>query len=885
MMAKSINLHHFVDIWEKILKKPDDLFFSKTIGNISDYLLEWTEERKSLEKKKPLNQRKKVEIKQNFYEYELLINLQGHINKLTVETRILSYCKPSLIKKLSPSLNPPIPVKPLQKYLKAVDEAYKSKRFLLGVKKIIFSALGDNNRTNEIDFAISYLLRSLLLSHSVEYLKDLPRATFFKYYIEIYKKAIAKKIIKSKPLVSEKKTFLISLIDTLIQESKNVKYDAELFSYKNSYWDRDFYFVLQNSRLYLQNSRTLHNRIREVKNISSVKSACELFSDKTIRKIFEKISSECIEKTCFIIILKCLYKFISTVEITNLSKYPYCEIISSIIKETIYENNVSEYETFNYRIAEKSFWKFLNVYSTQIANKIKGKILSHYTNDLILRFTTFTIQEYKRSPVNVNNAFNLENMLNRFSFNRLIADFMKDIASQNMQVILKFIEEYKSDKIYNIIAKNFEKGFLEIFFKSSSRYLFSKIPYDVSKHVAQKILEEFFKELSAKEMSYRVFFVIGDIDCQMKHHKIGDANFYDARTWEFGEGSVFDLFYESALTLGGEKLKTQFEKSYETFTENDKIHELKRNSARVFVDQKAVDQHMAVEQAIVTILEALDTLVFASSAGGERGFRPQLPNEYHVMLKDRQHAYHSSKRHPLTSDMLELTKEYDEIISFYNKLISNKGKQFNFPLLRALDWYKLGHWEITSHLKFIAYWIALEQLLRSEKWINLVPKLTTTWRKDDASYAIGIHLQGAISEAKKDSKLMTYIKKKITLEEWNKNNAVILENLDNLIENSTIARANLVALRDYMTKSRVKSIKYYVKIFRQYNKFKIYLLKAKRNSLVHEGSTYSTKLDLMAKELEKILISCIRSILAFREKENINQIIYEVNRPYQVRTD
>ena len=86
-----------------------------------------------------------------------------------------------------------------------------------------------------------------------------------------------------------------------------------------------------------------------------------------------------------------------------------------------------------------------------------------------------------------------------------------------------------------------------------------------------------------------------------------------------------------------------------------------------------------------------------------------------------------------------------------------------------------------------------------------------------------------------------------------------------------------------LTPTRIANIKHGIRINRSLVKFKIALLASKRNSLIHEGLTHSAELDIMSKELEKILSSVIHYLIYFRSKNQLCKIIYENNMLFHVR--
>jgi len=879
-MASRVDLHQFVYDWKKLLEKPEDLFFSMSMGNISEYFLEFNN--------------RTGKIKQNFQK-ELLNKLQDTIMKKYVESRLIAFCSPSLISKLSQPLSYPVSIKQVKKYCREIQKVYRKKKFLEGTRRLINNTIGNSNNY-DARLALIFLMRSLLTRHTIKYLEKLPEKIFTKEFFALTINEVVKQAGTDNQLSKKILELVTTLLKDVLNEVNKIN-DMKNFESSlhcgNAYWEREVYFFIQDARNILQNNKHLA-KILNMKGCQSAPSILKLLGNKSLSQSIDRMLLGCIDKICNYVAIRCSKLDEYTTYLSNVSNHSFCAMMSDLIKNVAYRGyNISEYEKFNYSIAEAMFWTLNKIICQYISTKVKKIVFRKYRYAIRILIAQHIFNEISRGEFPKYDCKAEDVLTDKFSFNRLLAEYMKSLAKNSCNDILTIIKEIKTKSFVNKIKDEFKQNFFDRLYTELGNRSIHVVPYDLKKNTARKLITALFQELCKTEQSFRVLCMIGgDMDCQGKRIKIGEVTFYDPRIWEFGEGASFDLFYESAMTLG-EKLKTKIDKPYEIFFEKEKRLELRRNSARAFVDVIAADPHMAKEQALVLVRKAVDTLVFASSAGGERGFKPQIPNEFFILYKDKQHASHPSSMHPLVSDTFELTEDYDKITSFYNRIMSDSKKQFDERILRALSWYHIGHWELMPYSKFLSHWIALEQLIekRREKrqidaLVKYVPKITISWRKIDVAVIMMQYLRGITSGIHKNEKLKKYLRNNSKLRNWERNDGVILENIDLLInKTSGEMRSGLCNFKRYLDEIGSIYIRNQIRALRRLQKFKINLLYSKRNSLVHEGLTYSPELDIMSGVLEKLLISTLIPILEFRDRKSLRQIIYEVSRPYHIKKE
>jgi hypothetical protein len=380
--------------------------------------------------------------------------------------------------------------------------------------------------------------------------------------------------------------------------------------------------------------------------------------------------------------------------------------------------------------------------------------------------------------------------------------------------------------------------------------------------------------------------MIGDLNCSEQIFRIGKVTFYDARVWDFGEGYLFDSGYHPAIDMG-EELKGEFSRYDSQFSDGKT---LRRNSARAFVDIKSRDSYSAIDEAKILVNKALDILVFSSSAyKTDYGFKPQLPSYHYVV--DEQGNANFSIRSDVHSEMLQVNEVMD-IISNFNRLLSQNDNKFKIQLLRALTWYRKGLWEETPHAKFLSYWVALEQLIvtaggkirekKLEPLTKYIPKLSVSWKELPSTYSIRVRLGQVIAALKNDHELSRRLSLHPLLRDWQATPAVILENLTQFrkINTNRTILSLIVDLEDNTTGRGKQRIINELNSAQQSKKFLVTLLNHKRNTLAHEGKIYSPDLPYFTELLRGILVHVMEVLFQLGHKGTLDSIVAEYNRPF-----
>jgi hypothetical protein len=877
-MSQKYTLTWFVHDWEDSLNHPENLLFSMTVGTLAEYLLEST--------------RDKQQIQKISYDRELLKLLSNAVKKSSPEIRILQKCKPSTIMGLLQEFPPQPPTQMIKKHLKGIHDAYRSDKFILYARNELCKLFFDHTKNDETRLITHLLLRALLMRFSSEFLKDLPQKIFSKIFYSTFDDEITKRIKNDKTITKEARILFKDLLEKSKSGAKTLSDEQKLkeflnFSYySGAMWQRDAYRLHRNFQFMLKKNQSILRTICAKKKIKR-ENILKKISEGKSRELMQKLALEAILKICFNTLFACVGDYMPTVRELNNHEcvVKYSSIVKSVIDK---KNEMSQHYNFNYDTAESAFWSYMHTTSNFVSEQIATKHLKYATTLLCTRLTDFLFNEISKSDKTHTKNL-LSTSLDKFDFYRLVILYCRELGDKIIKDTIASILELKIQNLPRKTLIFFTQTQLEkIFIELNDKSNFSKIP-DLSKKMTKHLLYALFDEILKPSQEFRIISLVGGMDCNEKILKIGDITFYDPRVWEFGEGDHFDSHPGAPISLS-ENFRTIIQVYEKAIVKDYKI-ERKRNSARAYVDVYAYDEYSAIGKSELSIKKAIDALVYASSAKANLGFKPQMPVDFVITHKNL--PYSGSTTGPRTHnfDMLKIDEDYDKIAKFYHKLIQDPPS-FSYNLLRAIEWYHRGHWADTPNEKYVSHWIALEQLVlgqlsrkaKSEELLKFVPKLTTYWSKGFSSYGISVYFKEITKNLKKGTKLSKFLDATPEFQGWQNNYFIILEHLD-LLEPVTRGEVKrcVQLLKNELSEQRIQEFKNTVRMNRSQEKFRIALLKAKRNSLIHEGTAYSPELPIMTKVLEKILVDVIDAHLRFNYAKNMKKIIYEINRPIHVK--
>lgn len=864
---------HLVVDWERLTEKPAELFFSHSIENMSQYLVDtWTANPRIFS-----------------FENDLLNKIKILIDKNSIEKQFIEKLIPNLFQQLNEllhtaNMNP----SKIKEQLEQILQLQQNEKFLEELNYLMVDSLGDSD-DDRIRFCMRKLIKFMLHEYTPKKLKGFPREIFARTFFEIHKIEIIEQI---NSLENKKELFtewLKPIQKIILEKIQSIEEDTKLdtkleWMFKSgTYWERETQVLIRNLIQKIIDNQQILDLVSEDNFSEKFKEAVSGIVTQTIKYGLNRTSY------CFLVDF--LDNTNSLGGATKLYENEYCNAISSIIKNIIYKEEKKEFHEFGFDVSESTFWVFINTFSEIVENRIIDTI-SDKQYEKLTNLILAEIVSVKSLQSGLESKKLLEQSLYKFNFHYSVQLFLRQLTKSYINEILSImgssVVKITDAQIYRIISKSNE----ELFEQFSDESVFNSLPNGVSKKIMTDLINGLFNELKRIKHRIRVFSLIGGCDLNHKVYRIGDVTFYDARTWDFGEGNQFDLNYNIKISMDRD-FKTVYSEPYESFESNGKTYTRKRNSARAYVDIPPVDYDASVMKAHNMIRRALDPLVFAFG-NRNRGFRPLVPINFQILNLDTKRIGHqigpSLETH---EELLHIKEENEKIFSFYDQLLTSKT-ELKESILRSLAWFHRGYWEDLPHEKFVSYWIGLEQLITSttdgqsirNKLLEIIPKLVVTWKEvEGVAYSLFIYLRGIINEIKKNPELKPKINQNTAFKNWERHPSILLEDL-NYLRSIFAPESNafqiVQAIEKYLPSNEIVALQNTIRLLQENMKMEIAMLYAKRNQIIHEGLTYDPVVELFCNTLESIFTTTLHRVLQHNYVDNLEQIIYESNRPYQV---
>lgn len=886
-----IDLNAWVKFWNSSIDNPQHLFFSEHISTTSPLLLDkidylWENKKKG----------------QKFFSFSrfetrlLRKNLRS-TSPNAPENKLLSIPDLKYVihlkKQLSNVLLPKLSRRELMlvaKYLRSVIGFYDSDALFTIARPLMLNHIDMTKSTNDklVAYLIQCILRYLSSKYSFKYLKSLPQQRFTFMFINVRRKLveIERVLPKHKDTIDKLMSMEQKMLGLTRHRIQSIENAQGLQSFLHALltndmaWKERMSITVWRLRHILKNNTDL-KRISKKEVIENGELSLKVLNSLNI--CITTLQDEILNFITKNVILALLFKGHQS-QIKTLSRTDtFVFLYSLILNEQFYRKEYPDYShDFRYEVANSCYLSFIDSLSRKLTSKIKSELTDNELNQLKDVIAASALEETDGIDSDYFTCF-IERLTSKFQFKLKMIEHINFLTKR---VFYTIITSIKSDNprlgnydYYNLVV---EKLFDSI---SRGNYFHLVVPPRVTTKDTESLLQSLFDEILLESPWYRVFFFIGNLDCNKKVRQLGDAVLYDAREWDFGETYRFD-----SGTLLASSVTTQF-KSDSVFYDNSGSNTARRNSCRAFVDVQTKDPQTAIDDAKTSITTSVDTLVFTSSSEkGASGFEPQFPMYYQVINK-KDGSIYSTANFP-QSNILSIDTKYANIMMHYNKLLRSHTNNFRDQLVRSISLFRNGMKEQSVISKFIFYWIAIEQLLMEsnkskrkmkDMFISFMPRIVFTWDRVDGSYTINRYLNDILQGVKNDRTLSTKLMQNHVLNNWEDNPHVLLEDLDYLkmICVNTPLHSSVIGLEAYLTIGKKKYLKRIVHTRREFERIKLAILYSQRNYLVHKGLT-TAQTKYFATTLGELSFELIHKFLLFGQYcKTLTNLEYESNRPFQ----
>lgn len=857
--------------WQEFLKKPEEIVFERTIRNISEYLGEELQKYPN----SPIQS----------HERWLIDIVRTEFHHRNLEISLLRRCDKVAINNLQSILN----TRNMNRVAAGraftdVVKIYHSKQFLDAVEKefvknILHPSRSSQGRIYHLTFL---LLRYLLPVFSLKYLNDLPEQSFMKTFMQVHAERF-RKALKANPQLffdlapaaqHVTQIALSNLAD--IQSAGNL---ANEIIHDRLRWHHNIERIIMELKIELETYSDLiasviggtAQPLNTVLTIPEVEDSLRKFCNELLGQVSDQLTDRLIH-----------YHDAIMARDPNFTHNAYRDRFAAIMDAVAPRRNLmarSIYES----IAADTMLSAIHKWYSQMLVDYSGVDLAQMEKSLssvlFARLLQLLTAEGKGiAPEQVRRH------LYRFELKHELAEFILNEVAHVIPLMLSPVQDLTQMHPTRGLFQQHIKLTVE---KTPSLYFRSDIISGHSTDMLVNFVTNFFHTLRKAPVEWYVFHEVSELDCNGANFDIGDVTFYDARSWDFGEGETFDphtLRPVSAFELRSEYLV------YDTYTTQDEVVQYRRNSARIRTKVLARDPDMAIDLARIRNNQIISTLVFSNSSG-HFGFRPTMP--YWVYVTDGKQlpkgSYGKSGEHSAT---LKIDAEQTAVIDFYQKLMQWQRNETRESLVKALTWYHKGRWEEVDHARFVSYWISLEHLIsrgnpsKKEKLLTNIPKLMVTWRSSgDWSRGLGHFLDMLVGQIKSNPALMAKVSRYAQLKSFDEDYAVIIQNrrlLSRIFLRQTPSSA-IQQINSFVGRKSLKWMQSEVKSKRDDIRFKLGVIYQKRHKLVHEGHSYSMEMTWYNKALANIVWSTLVVLLnEYKLDLDIDRTIQQLENPLPV---
>lgn len=419
---------------------------------------------------------------------------------------------------------------------------------------------------------------------------------------------------------------------------------------------------------------------------------------------------------------------------------------------------------------------------------------------IVSKFYPFKIPNFPlklKSVIEKFDQMEISELINLTSFRTSLQDFFTIEFDNNFYLFMQIIGNIKLDKISKSQLKSTS---IHLFLKELKNHMESKNQKEfngISIGNEKQIGGYFCSALLRGKKKYRAFFSIKGVSSDDSIIDLDKIKIYNEE-WNFQESPGFSDIYKMNL----EPLK-------------------------MCCDIPSNNMYDALVMAKQMGYDVLSNISFIYRTPREKKVRPDF-ERYYDIAEIPQKFGHTSL---YTLWPVKITQE------LLFKLKELNRKSANNPFLqRSLTWFREGYYSITESSEFLFYWLGVETIvgvIRTNDKASLLPPLNSLYtlaykRPDYFKYLIG--QLGLSVQIKQGAGLRS----------------IIL----NIFEQKDVGTINMILLK--LLEDNRNELDY---VFRRY--FTSLYIYRKRNSIVHEGESFSFEIVGLSKVLQKYFIEII----------------------------
>lgn len=387
--------------------------------------------------------------------------------------------------------------------------------------------------------------------------------------------------------------------------------------------------------------------------------------------------------------------------------------------------------------------------------------------------------------------------------------------------------------------------------------VFHYLPWNLASqtHIARG-LEALAGEMRKPGQDWWVYFRAEGLSLEDARCSIGRVHLYDPGSFDFGERQPFFSGRQANEDVTG-----------------------------IRVDISAPSRHAAQTAARVWAEEAVDVLSLTLSREQE-GINPRILPRSLATPRSSPDRWFSDEFAPPSSQVRPSRKIQApglRVLEAYSPLLARHQvgtpapTEIQAAFVRALRWYRKGRWKDDPDERFLLHWIALEHFFVGGKeaakeatLLDVVPRAYTTWRSALQDFwPMWVEEWAATVKAIKDRPgLLASVFGDPATEGWD-HYYYMLFHPDTVSRLAAYAQAEgssapreIQSWVDSVRQLDTEAIRSEVSRLREMCKYRLHLMWARRNALVHEARAFGPAADMevYAQELQRILEIVLRNV-------------------------
>jgi hypothetical protein len=805
------NYRDFMKYWTDRLKgnRSHLIFASINIYNILKYLkVYWDANKKEREEFVNLKGIERILVK------DLLGLIENECPHFKIIKRLNPSCAESLSKDiiiLSADREKRLRIRINEGSIKNIDKILKlchDESF----KRLAFNRIFDLNESeNDSKYLTDCILRILVEEHCIDFLSTLPVEAFIRCVMDTYSlhitQALEKDFENHMEIFDSLHQFVREELLPAIEGIKSYNVDNPKAQIPSREYPNELRSKMENVVNYLREQFKHGNYIRK--------------TEENSKKIIQDINFEKLAKR----VEKCFYHYSFVYLIISLDT-SLGDKLSPYLTKILDVNQFSNFTYFYNNRVTPSYYEYrLPLFSRNILSEIFIEMLI-----IVSKFYSFNIPNFSSKLKTIIDNYYTSNSNNEFNEfmndNLFVTDLMSFFVAEYGNNLSRLIEILKNISLDKLNQEQRKRTAIQMFLKKLPKRIKENIElFGYKPFLAENIDMYFHSLLLYGKKKYRVFFTLKGVR----------TRYSDRNSDGHGDDTIVDL---KDVLVYGDKWNFQESLSFQ-HSYSQKYEVLDKFKLKVFCDVKSNNPEDAFVEAKQRCFDAVSRITY-TYFNIKKQQVPRFDPEVEITeLPPKKGVRRAKMPQPIDMD-----KEHFPFL----KDLSYKTAD-SISLRRSLAWFAEGHYAITEYSEFLNYWLSFETVL------GILGKLTAK-----PGYTIVVFVHALVTQPQYLRMFLQQLL--ISTEGLGLGDGERGEQNQNQEQEGVQQHLMIISVLKRLSedKENIQSAYQLIPHFIEAQKdelkhvfsrlFVINYAYARRNSLVHEGETFSFELGALSRILE-----------------------------------